>query len=314
MPGVSPELRHMRYFVAVAEELSYTRAAARLNVVQQTLSAAIQQLERELGVQLLIRDSHKVELTAAGSGLLDDCRRALETVERSWERARHTGRPETQELRIAHSMSVGLRTVPVLHAAAVERLAGVCLTWRETWSPELVRSVAEGRDHAGLARHPERLPQLAYEIVAEEPQVLAVSARHALAGRAAVALADLARETHLMFRREIAPGFHDAVLGMCRDAGFEPRVLTAPDTSVVGLKPSILERGEVVAVLPLSVAELWCAASDGLVLVPFEEGVPPLPLHLCWNPRTATPAVEAFVALTRELGRDGALAPQPANR
>jgi DNA-binding transcriptional LysR family regulator len=304
---VSPELRHLRYFVAVAEERSYTRAAARLNVVQQTLSSSVQQLERELDVQLLIRDSHRVELTTAGRALLEHGRRALESVEYSWERARRAGRPATRELRVAHSPSVAPCTVPTLHDAVLERLPELRPSWWELWSGQVVQGVAAGRYQVGLARYPERVRQLSYETVAEEALALVVGAGHPLAAGDRVPLAALAGETILIFPREIAPGYHDALLRVFEDAGLAPRLRVAPDAGHAGIKLGLLARREVVAIAPLGIASSWQAASRAIALVALAEPAPRLPLHLCWNPRTATPAVQAFVSLVRELGRDGAL-------
>jgi len=203
---VSPELRHLRYFLAVAEEHSFARAAVRLHVVQQTLSAAVQQLEQELGVQLLVRTTRKVELTAAGRALAEEGRRTLESAERSWEAARRAARQSTAELRVAYTATLGSRTVPALHDAVAERLDGVSVTWRELWSSEVVDGVSTGRFDAGLARHAERARPLAYETVAEEPQGVILGAGHPLAGAEEIPLAALADDAILTFPREMRPG------------------------------------------------------------------------------------------------------------
>jgi DNA-binding transcriptional LysR family regulator len=305
---MSPDLRHLRYFVAVAEELSYTRAAKRVNVVPQALSAAIQQLEQELGVQLLIRTTRKVQLTDAGRALLEGGRAALDSVERSWSLARLAAGGRPPELRIAYTYSAACSAVPVLHDAVVERLPDVTPTWWEAWSGQVVEGVATGRFDAGMARYPERVRDLACETVANEPQVVVLSSRHRLAGREPIGLEALAGETILLFPREMAPGYHDALLEQLRSAGLEPHTAVAPDTGHATVILSILESGAALTVAPIGAATEWLHRSGGdLAMVRLGEATPPVPLDIVWNPGMASPIIEEFVELARALGRDGTL-------
>jgi DNA-binding transcriptional LysR family regulator len=301
---VSPELRHLRYFVAVAEERSFTRAAARLNVVQQGLSTAIKQLEAELGVQLLVRTSRRVDLTDAGRALLDAGRRSLYAVERSWDAARAAAQGNITELRVAYTLSVGFGALPTLHAAAAEQLPRVRVTWCEMWCREAVGGVATGRFDAGLARYPERLRGLAYETIGNERQAVLVHRKHRLRAMEEIALDDIAGETILTFPREMAPGYHDAMLDMMRAVGGEPRTIVSPETGHGRMKLSILESGAAVAVAPIGIAEEWARASaDGLALLRLVEAAPRVPLHLFWDPTTGVPNVQRLVAVIRDAVR-----------
>jgi DNA-binding transcriptional LysR family regulator len=304
---MSPDLRHLRYFVAVAEELSYTRAAKRVNVVPQALSAAIQQLEQELGVQLLIRTTRNVQLTDAGRALLEGGRAALDSVERSWSLARLAGGGRPPELRIAYTYSAGSSAVPVLHNAVVERLPDVTPTWWEAWSDQVVEGVATGRFDAGMARYPEQVRHLACETVAYEPQVVVLSSRHRLAGGEPIDLEALAGETILLLPREMAPGHHDALLGLLSSAGLEPHTAVAPDTGHATLILSMMGSGAAVTVAPIGSATEWLRRSDELAMVPLGDATPPVPLDIVWNPAMASPIIEEFVELVRALGRDGTL-------
>jgi DNA-binding transcriptional LysR family regulator len=306
--SVSPELRHLRYFIAVAEELSFTRAAERLHVVQQALSTAIQQLERELGVQLFVRTTRKVELTNAGQRLLDEARPALSAVEHAWESAQQTGSEASRTLRIAYTSTAGYEAVPALHAAALERLEGLRITWWQAWGAEVSHDVAVGRYDAGLARFPQERPEVQCAVVANEQLGVTMSAGHPLARARSVALSDLKDETWLMIPREMAPGYHDATAATLREHIGDPTLVTAPDAGDDGLILGYYARGEAIALAPVSVAQAHEARSRGAIAwVPLREPAPRLPLHLCWDRRGSTPAIKGFVDLARELGAAGSL-------
>jgi DNA-binding transcriptional LysR family regulator len=312
---MSPDLRHLRYFVAVAEELSYTRAATRVNVVPQALSAAIRQLEQQLGVQLLIRTTRRVELTEAGRALLEGGRAALESVERSWNLARLASGDRPRELRIAYTYSAGAKAVPAMHEAMLERLRDVMPRWWEMWSSQAVAGVATGRFDAALARYPEKLRHLAYEVVAHEPQAAVVCARHRLAEHERIRLEALAGDAILTFPREWAPGYHDAFTDMLRAAGIDDRTTLAPDVGHAGVNLALIASGAAVAIVALSTAAAWSrSTARELVAIPLADPAPSLPLELVWNPQTAPATIDEFVELARELGSDGRLIETPAAR
>ena len=298
----------MRYFIAVAEELSFTRAAERLHVVQQALSTAIQQLERELGVQLFVRTTRKVELTAAGQRLLEEARPALSAVERAWESAQIAASESAKTLRIAYTSTAGYDAVPALHAAALERLDGVRVTWWQSFGAEVAHDVAIGRYDAGLARFPEERPELQRVDVAEEQLGVTMSAKHPAARARSVKLEEMSTETWLMMPREMDPGYHDATEQTLREHIAEPRLVTTPDAGDDGLTLGYYERGEAIALAPVSTAMAYEARTRGaIVWVPLADPAPRLPLHLIWDRRGSARAIAGFVELALELGASGEL-------
>jgi DNA-binding transcriptional LysR family regulator len=312
---VSPELRHLRYFIAVAEELSFTRAAERLHVVQQALSTAVQQLERELGVQLFVRTTRKVELTDAGRRLLEEARPALSAVEHAWESAQQAQSEAELSLRVGYTSSVGYCAVPALHSAALERLPDVRVTWWQVWNADIPGDVAAGRYDAGLTRYPDRRSELQYERIAEEALGVIVNSAHAVARADRVDWDDLSRETWLMFPREIAPAAHEEIVALLRNNVDEPQLVTSPDAGDDGLILRYFESGEAITLAPVSMANAMVARSrGGIVFVPLVEPVPTLPLDIFWDRRGQTGAIEAFIRLARELGAAGRLVDSVAAR
>src|SRR4051812_16345171 len=151
---MEPEARLLRYFLAVAEELNFTRAAERLKIAQPALSAQIRRLESQLGVQLLERSTRSVKLTDAGRAVQERGPAALVALADVWEAARRAGRGELGRLRIAYSPSAGYETAPALVRAMRERYPDVELTAEVLPMPDLVQAVRDGRVEVGLARTP----------------------------------------------------------------------------------------------------------------------------------------------------------------
>ena len=219
------ELRQLRYFVAVADELHLGRAAERLGIAQPSLSQQLQTLEGQLGVQLLERSNQAVTLTAAGKALLYDAEDLLDRAD-LLRRSMQRFRPLQQSALTVSSfvwLSPGLlaRVVADLRAA----IPDVEITVRDLTTPETIAALRAGRVDVGFALGPLRPDEAAgLELVTvERPAAGVVLARaHRLAERPALALADLAGEPLVLFPRDFAPGLHDATVTACRQAGFEP--------------------------------------------------------------------------------------------
>ncbi|MFL5826201.1 MAG: LysR family transcriptional regulator [Thermoleophilaceae bacterium] len=305
---MSPELRHLRYFVALAEELNFTRAAERLHVAQQTLSSTIQQLERELGVQLFERTTRKVEVTDAGQRLLQDAGAALGAVESAWRHARGDG-DGTAEVRVAYSRTIGPRAVPALHEATRRDLPDVRVTWWEMWPSDIPEAVTSGTYAIGLARFPLVDSDLECETVAEEEQGILISSRHPYAELDKLRLAELAHETFLMFPREMAPGYFDAIVRMLRTfGGFEPHLMVSPDAGDDGIIPAIYESGTALGLVPSSFGRMVAERSGGrIVLLPLDQPAPLVPIDLVRRPVAQDVTVASLVRLVRALGKRGQL-------
>jgi DNA-binding transcriptional LysR family regulator len=254
------ELRQLRYFVAVAEELHFRRAAERLHISQPPLSQQIRALEDELGFTLLARTRRRVELTPAGEAFLRDARALLSELDGAVATARRIDAGQTGRLRIGFVGSALLSIVP----GTVERFRaarpGVAIELRERSTVDQLRAVAVGVVDVGLVRPPiEEDGSLRAETVLRERTVAAVPAGHPLASLGRVPLRRLADEPLVLFPRDQAPGFHDLLIGALADTGGGPRVIQyAPEMlTIIGL----VAAGTGVSLVPASVSRL---ALDGV--------------------------------------------------
>ena len=279
------ELRQLRYFVAVADELHFRRAAARLHISQPPLSQQIRALEEELGFALLVRTRRRVELTPAGAAFLRDARALLSELDGAVAGARRINAGETGRVRISFVGSALLSIVP----GTVERFRrsrpAVEIELRERATVEGLRAVRAGAADVGLVRPPiEDDGVLHVQTVLRERTVAALPAGHPLAALRRVPLRRLAAEPLVLFPRDQAPGLHDLLIGSLAGAGAAPRVIQyAPEMlTIIGL----VAAGTGVSLVPASVGRL---ALDGVA----------------YRPMAGAPLSE-LVAITR-AGDDSAL-------
>ena len=238
------ELRHLRYFVAAAEELNFTRAASRLGVAQPPLTTQIRALEHEIGVALFHRLSRGVALTDAGAALLVDAKAILEQVGRAVQRSRSSAEGIVGRVGVGFTVSASFDgLVNGSLRAFREAYPKVELHLEEARSTELVQSLRDGRIDAAFVRPPLVLPPaLRIQMLSEEPMVAAVPVNHRLAGRDSIGLGELAAETFILYPRASARGLSDDIIERCGEAGFRPEsVQTAPQlASAINLVASAL--------------------------------------------------------------------------
>jgi DNA-binding transcriptional LysR family regulator len=220
------ELRHLRYFIAVAEEGHITRAAERLGIQQPPLSRQINAIERELDVQLFRRKARGVELTDAGRALLEDARATLATLDRSFDRTRRTARGEQGQIRVGVPPTAPFHPfVPRVIRSFREAFPLVSLTLEEFLSNELTQRLQNEQMDAAFIRTSLVPEGLVITPVLEEPMVVALPVGHALVpgdGHAAVSLKHFVRETFILYG---PPGTgNDTTMAACRAAGFTPRI------------------------------------------------------------------------------------------
>ncbi|WDS35103.1 LysR family transcriptional regulator [Pseudoxanthomonas sp.] len=216
------ELRHLRYFLAVAEEGNFTRAAARVGINQPPLSQQIQALEQELGTPLFVRTPQGARLTDAGEAFLVDVRRVLVDVDRAADTARRAARGESGRLRLGFTASAAFNpVVPALIRDFRRAWPAVELALEETNTAGLLTALAEGRLDAAFIRYsvstPKELQLLKFP---DEPMKIAVPAAHPLASRASAPLSALANDAFILFPRSFGTSLYDEILGACRQAGF----------------------------------------------------------------------------------------------
>jgi len=282
------ELRHLRYFIAVAEELNFSRAAQRLHMTQPPLSVAIRQLEQEIGAELFARSSREVKLTPAGQLLLDGARRTLDVLDGALHAARRAAAGELGTLRVAYSWGARFDTLPALGKAFSARYPEVTLITEEMWNGRMPQALRTGTIDVAISMCPELDPELTYQPLRHERVVALLPADHRLAGQRQIDLSALAKDTFLNFPRELAPRLHDAITGLCRAAGFEPIVSrrafhAAGDTGLLG-------ELDAVALVPESVGDsLPAVAGVGL-----EQPEATFDTFLVWHPHTAPPAAAAL--------------------
>ena len=302
------DLRHIRYFQAVAEERSYSRAARRLRVAQPALSRAVKEIEVTLGVPVLDRSRHHVRLTPAGATLLHEAGVLLERWEEAMRRVRRTASGEEGELRLGY---IGPPTAPFLGRLLHEyrrRYPLVSLHLEERTPERVWEMVSKGRLSAGLTR-----PVLSHEalglqtvVLREEPLGVAVPPDHAFAGRPSLPWSKLEHESLIVLARREGMGLHDAVLAGCRQVSFLPKLAHTP--SLIGTVLSYVEAGAGIGVVTDSVI----APSSALKFVPLRPEVT-VPLVFAWPEHDDSPPVQRFRELLLEWRKSRTLW-QPARK
>lgn len=261
-----PQLRRLRYFVAVATERNFTRAAERLHVAQPALSRQVRLLERELGVELLRRTTHEVTLTDAGRYLLERAPGVLTATDDLWRGVRGFAAGEQGSIVLGYGTSAGYETAPKLLGAIAAELPGLEVVARVMATGELLDAVGEGAIDGGLVRCPPARDGLEAHVVRHERQGVLLRRDHALAAAGPVRLAQLADVPLLLHPRAANPGHYDAVLALCRAAGVEPRVLER--SAELDLAQTPVVDGRAVAVVGESSRTVIPAALTWVALSP----------------------------------------------
>ncbi|KXU85262.1 transcriptional regulator [Caballeronia megalochromosomata] len=218
------ELRHIRYFLAVAEERNVTRAAERLGIGQPPLSQQIHALEDELGVRLFRRTGHGVVLTEAGEAFAADAKRLMNDARLAVEKAQSAGRGEIGQLNIGFTGSAAFNpVVSKLIRSYRQAYPNVTLTLTEGNTAQLLAHLDAGRVDVAFVRLGSQSPAgVQINHIAIEPMKIVLPATHKLGKKRKVPLAALADDPFVMLPREASPTLHDVIIGACREAGFEP--------------------------------------------------------------------------------------------
>ena len=288
------ELRHLRYFVAVADELHFGRAAEKLFIAQPALSQQIQQLERELGVSLLTRSSRRVALSAAGAVFLADARAILARVTSATEAARRADRGELGRLGVGFVASATYAVLPDVLRRFRERFPDVELLLYELTAAEQAEALREGTINVGFARPFLEDPTLVVELVARESFVVALPEGHTLAAQERVALSDLAPEPFILFPSSPKPSYADTVYALCERAGFAP--IVAQEVREMQTAVSLIAAGIGVSLVPASVQNL---RRQGVVYRPLTDPAPPTELVLAYRRDDSSPVLQVFLKTVR---------------
>jgi DNA-binding transcriptional LysR family regulator len=219
------ELRHLRYFIAVATELHFGRAAEKLHIAQPPLSHQIRQLETELEFELFTRTKRSVVLTPAGQAFTIQVNQIFQQLEQAIEIGRKTSRGELGHISIGFVGSATYNILPVMLQQFRDRYPEVQIELHELTTDRQLIWLREGKIDVGLMRPPISEPDVTSEIVFEESLVIALPSHHPLANVDSIDLRLLAREPFILFPRQLAPGLYDPIVAICQAAGFSPVVV-----------------------------------------------------------------------------------------
>lgn len=289
------DLRQLRSVVEVAQQRSFTRAAQRMHVAQQALSQQVRNVEDQVGVQLFLRTARGVEPTAAGEVFVEEARRVLTGVDRLVQRTRAAAEGLSGTLRVAYSLATVYETLPRLLEALRDATPDVRVEEREMVASEMEQALLDGRADVALCPRAVVGAGIDRVEVRREELVFAVGADHPWATREVVPLAELADERLVVWGRDTAPGYHDAVLASCRQAGFEPHVGEPSSGATVW---GAIANGAGVGLVVTSIA---VGLPRGLALVRIEPPVPRLTIDLLWAHEDATPLVARVRTIAEQL-------------
>lgn len=288
------DFRQLQLFIAVAEELHFGRAAARVGMAQPPFSQQISRLEREIGAVLLTRTSRRVRLTSAGERLLSGGR---ELIARRSELVADVVRAASGEAGSVR-LGVGASASFALLSRAIARFRaeapGVVLHLDDTVQAGVGSALISGDLDLALVRGPFRYPGLTVESALMEPLAAVLPVDHPLAGQDRVELAALAAERFVLFPRASAPELHDAIVGMCVAGGFSPEITYEVEawSSVI----SLVEAGLGVSIAPVSAADLTPA---GVLCRPIADAGAKAELCLAYPARPMSPAAERLASVIR---------------
>ncbi|EFH82587.1 LysR family transcriptional regulator [Ktedonobacter racemifer] len=293
------ELRHLRYFVAVAEELHFGRAATRLSIMQPSLSQQIQQLEDELGFPLFRRTKRSVELTDAGSVFLDAARKVLLQVQEAKQAAQRAHRGEAGRLVIGYISSSTYDVLPLMLRLFRERFPQVEVALRELTTHEQLRALEEGAIQIGLIRLPINAPWVSVQVVRREPIVCVLPERHPLAAHERIPGTLLAQEPFVLQSRQQGSGYHVYLMKLCLGYGFTPNVVQEVTQmhAIVGM----VAAGIGVSLVPLSTQNI---RSQGVVYRELEGEAPITEVAVAWRSDAHSRLIQNFLSVAREATPD----------
>ena len=292
------ELRQLRYFIAVAEELHFTRAAERLGITQPPLSQQIQRLEAELGIALFTRDNRGVALTEAGNAFLDGARRTLAEAERALEDVQRVTQGHVGTLTIGTVSSAWYVFLPRVLRKFRRHYPDVDIVVHSLNPNEQANRLLTGSLDVALLRSAIVEPVVETEVVIPDGLMVALPENHRFAERDEVRLEELADETLVILPRRPTPNGYDMIAQMCLEAGFQPRIFqeTIEVNAVIGL----VNAGMGISIVPASLSNL---RFEGIRYVPLAGDYPPWDLSMAWRTDNTSPVLQVFLEVARKVSR-----------
>jgi len=283
------ELRHLRYFVAVAEALSFRRAAEKLHLAQPPLSAQIKDLETGLGVRLLERTTRSVQLTAAGRVFLDEARAVLSASAQAERRARDAQHGITGTLRLGVIAPTANAWLAAILRRFRQAFPGVMFSIFDLTSTEQLRRLHDNELDAGLLRPPIGYSELDYEFVEESSQILALTAENPLAKKRKLEWRDFDQQAMVLMHPTVQHGYYDPFLAACAKAAAKPYV--AQYANDIQTKMWLISAGFGIAPTTATLAEV---KRPGLIFRPLPAGLPLVRTVLAWRRADTSPVLEQF--------------------
>lgn len=289
------KLQSFEYFVAIAEELHFGKAAARLQITQPALSRQLQNLEAELGVQLIMRTKRTVELTEAGATFLSETRKALQQIDTAVQVAQRVARGEVGSLRIAFTASAMHTVLPDILKQFCDLYPQVQLTMNEICTIEQVQALTNDAVDVGFLHPPINAPQLELHPLPGESLVVALPQQHPLAQKKQIPFQALANESFILHPRYEGPVLYDQILSLCRNAKFEPNVVheEVKNQTRIGL----VAAGMGITFVPKS---LQASGISGITYRELVPNAPQLQLALAWRKISSSSVVDRFVQMTQQ--------------
>jgi DNA-binding transcriptional LysR family regulator len=290
------ELRHLRYFVAVAEELNFTRAAERLGISQPPLSLQIRQLERELGTPLFRRQARSVELTGAGKLMLEEARVILKQVERAATGVRRRARGETGRVNVGSGGGTYFHPlIPAIIREYGMHYPDIVLFPQASNTALLVARLRAGHIDVAFIRPPIGDSEgLALDLLVDEPTVMVLPSGHPLSRLTSAPLRALANEIFVLFPRDLNPSNYDSIISACHSAGFDPK-LGQEAPQIVSTIPMVAA-GLGVSIVSQSTSRIQ---AEGVVYLSIDGDAPRALISLAHRRNDRSPAVRKFLAVAR---------------
>ncbi|GGX21568.1 LysR family transcriptional regulator [Pigmentiphaga litoralis] len=279
------DLKSLKLFLVLAEELHYGRAAQRLHMSQPSLTKHIQQLEARLGVQVFERNKRSVRLTPAGRELVQEARRLITAAERSLRAVQRAERGEIGRIRIGFVAAVLFMGIERLVQRIEHDLPGVESAWEEMGSHEQLEALQQDRLDLGFGQM-SQVGEMRSHVVARVPLVVALPDTHRLADKPEIDLSALVDDAFIAIPRQSAPTFHDLSVSVCMAAGFSPNILHSAKhlVSIV----SLVAMGRGVSLVPESFSR---AAVPGVCFKPIHGCDARAEFSVVWNPRSTLPVL-----------------------
>ncbi|AFY37057.1 transcriptional regulator, LysR family [[Leptolyngbya] sp. PCC 7376] len=271
------EFRQIRYFVAVAEELNFTRAAKKLRIAQSLLSRQIQNLEKEIGIQLLDRTKRKISLTPAGITFFDECRQIIQAVEQAIQNTQKVAQGKIGRIVMGIESSTRHDIVLKIIRQFHQSYPGIELVLQEMSSGKQVKALREKKITVGLLDPVIATTDLKFQVLFSDPLVAVLPEKHPLANSETIDLEDLATDLWVTGPHDGSCGLLKRLLDICKQYGFTPQI--RQEANDIPMKLSFIAAGFGVSLLPASSRTL---ATPGVKFIPLQDPVPEIQMAIAW--------------------------------